>query len=114
MKYIYIGIENTVSEIIPEVNPAFPDIPIEQRYSAEFLSHTIRVDDSAAEGITQGMRYNKETGEFYVPEVEIPETREEDLTEIVPAGKKKTVSERLAEIETALCDLDEALNGGTV
>ena len=38
--YIYIR-DNIAYEIIPEINEAFPEIPIEDRYTKEFLSHCV-------------------------------------------------------------------------
>jgi len=40
--YEGMGAYKTVSEVIPEFVPEFPDIPIEQRYSQEFLNNCIK------------------------------------------------------------------------
>lgn len=37
-KYIYLNNLGEVREFIDEFNPAFPDIPIEDRYSKDFLN----------------------------------------------------------------------------
>ena len=42
--YIYIR-DNIAYEIIPEINEAFPDIPIEDRYSKDFLDKCVVVED---------------------------------------------------------------------
>lgn len=44
MKYVYVT-DGIVREIIPEINPAFPDIPIDERYTADFLDRCIVVSD---------------------------------------------------------------------
>jgi len=45
MRQVYIDNDRFVREVIPEFNPAFPGIPIEQRYSKEFLDHCLEVPD---------------------------------------------------------------------
>lgn len=57
--------DNVVKEHIPDINPAFPTVPIEERYSAAFLENTIHVDDSL--DIPEGYVYDPETGEFSEP-----------------------------------------------
>ena len=44
MKYVY-ATDGIVREIISEINPTFPDIPIEERYTADFLDRCIVVND---------------------------------------------------------------------
>ena len=44
MKYVYLQ-DSVVHEIIPEYAPEFPNIPITARYTAEFLSHCVAVED---------------------------------------------------------------------
>lgn len=62
---------NTVGAIVNEVDPSFPDIPITERYSEEFLEECIQVaeEDFEALGIRTGMVYDFETGEFSEPEI---------------------------------------------
>lgn len=68
---MYILLEdNKVKEIIPDVDPAFPDIPVEQRYSAEFIENLLYVEDSVE--VKQNYEYDPETGKFSEP----PETIE--------------------------------------
>lgn len=68
MKYIYINKtnDNIVGAIVDEIDPIFPDIPINERYSADFLNSCIKVSDESFEklNIHTGMTYNFETGEF--------------------------------------------------
>ena len=42
--YVHL-INNKAAEIIPEIDRVFPDIPVEGRYSAQFLSECVRVSD---------------------------------------------------------------------
>lgn len=61
-------LNNRVTQIIPEFDPTFPDIPISKRYSEDFCNKLIRVDDS--EDVKLGMYYDKDENKFYFPKVE--------------------------------------------
>ena len=62
-----------VVEIIPENNPIFPGIPVEDRYSPEFLKDCVKCDDT----VRQGYLYsNGEFSEPVIPEPPIPEPEE--------------------------------------
>ena len=63
--YAYV-INNTVRELIPDINEAFADVPIEQRYPADVLNKCVHVADDA--DVRVGMIYNADTGEFSAPE----------------------------------------------
>lgn len=43
-KYVFLNNEK-VQEIIEEFDPLFPDIPIEDRYSPEFLGNCVVMED---------------------------------------------------------------------
>lgn len=58
--------KNIVTEIIPDTDPIFPNVPIEDRFPTEYVSELIHADDGAE--IYCGMEYNSETGEFALPE----------------------------------------------
>jgi len=74
MKYVLLN-QNTVCEVIPEENPIFPGIPIEDRYSAEFLSQCISVEDDVE--VYQNWIY--QDGTFVAPpEPEVPGEDEEN------------------------------------
>lgn len=64
MKYIYL-VSNIVREIIPEYDPAFPDIPINERYAPDFLAQCIAVPEDTE--VSTGMIYDPDTGEFSTP-----------------------------------------------
>lgn len=79
MVYIKLS-SNVVTEVIPEFNPAFPDVPIQQRYAPDFVASLVKAPDDV------GLHYiyNKETGTFTKPEpivIEEPEVENEDVTE---------------------------------
>lgn len=65
--YVFM-INNRVTQIIPEFDPIFPDIPISKRYSEDFCKKLIQVDDS--EDVKLGMYYDKNENKFYFPKVE--------------------------------------------
>ena len=67
--YILLTSNNTVAEIIPDINPIFPGVPIQQRYAPDFIAKLIHVSDDTQ--VEQNWEYNKETGEFTVPVVNI-------------------------------------------
>lgn len=74
MKYVYVGEDSLVGSIIPDEDPIFPGIPVEQRYSAEFLKHCIPVDDD--KDVSCGMVYDG--GEFHNP------TPDDDPSQPIP------------------------------
>ena len=44
MKYLRLE-KNIVTEIIPEFNPLFPNVPVEERYPREFVKKLVAVND---------------------------------------------------------------------
>ena len=56
-----------VVQVLPEFDPIFPDIPLEDRYSAEFLKCKMEITEAQATEVTGGMFYDEELG-FYMPE----------------------------------------------
>ena len=59
--YVYV-INNTARELIPDVDVAFPNVPIEQRYPAYVLNKCVHVDDDS--DVRVGMIYDPATGKF--------------------------------------------------
>lgn len=51
-----------VVEIIPEFDPVFPGIPVEDRFSPEFLKECVPCDETVKQ------RYIYSNGEFIEPE----------------------------------------------
>lgn len=90
MKYIYI-INDTVIEIIPDFDPALPNIPISDRYSAEFLSSCIEIEDSVE--VLSGYLYDAETKVFSAPVV--PEPPEPPEPSEPPSPPEPTEIEQL-------------------
>lgn len=62
--YILLA-NNTVAEIIPDEDPSFPGIPIEQRYAPEFVAKLLYVADDTE--VQQNQVYDPETGTFSDP-----------------------------------------------
>lgn len=67
--YLLLDKFNIVQEIIPDIDPLFPEVPIEDRYTSEFYSHLMHVDDSIE--VHQNWVYEQESGTFYEPD-ELP------------------------------------------
>ena len=87
MKYVRLN-NNVVAEIIPAIDSTFPDVPIEQRYPAEFVKKLVAVDDNVE--VRVGMVYDKETGAFSEPEPVAPsEPEPADLD----AAKKQRIAD---------------------
>lgn len=65
-KYLYIGTDNILCEIIPDFDPVFPEIPITERYAPDFLAQCVeRTDEQiSSEGIELGMLYDAEEDTF--------------------------------------------------
>jgi len=43
---MYIKFENgIVAEIIPDIDPTFPDVPIGERYPVDFIEELLHVED---------------------------------------------------------------------
>lgn len=105
---MYIKFENgLVSEIIPDIDPTFHDVPIGERYPAEFVSELkYFADDTEVE---YGMEYNEETGGFEYPTV-IPAAdydgyvndEAEDTGDITQAEINLEVDYRLSCIELGI------------
>ena len=75
MKYILLIDKNVVAEIIPEFNPDLPGFTVSERYSPEFVSKLIAVDDDAP--VEQNWVY--EDGAFVEPKPEPEPSRVEEL-----------------------------------
>lgn len=82
MYYIFVR-NGQAQESIPEFDPAFPDVPIDQRYQKEFLMICVKSNTP----IPTGWYYNPDTNKFTEetpfpppPEPEMPPSIDE-LTE---------------------------------
>lgn len=106
--YILLTDQNTVAEIIPDVDPVFPGVPIEDRYAPEFVERLLFVPDETE--VRPNWVYDPEGGTFSPPpEPEIPETPElPDPTE--PPGP--TLGERLEALEAETAALTAAVERG--
>ena len=62
--YIYIK-NNIATEVIPEEDENFPGIPIEARYTAEFVASLLHVEDGTE--VQQNWIYDPETETFSAP-----------------------------------------------
>lgn len=72
MKYVRISSESRrVVEIIPEFDPIFPNVPIDERYTKEFISALVEVADNVE--VEEGMMYDWVHGTFTEYTEPIPE-----------------------------------------
>ena len=72
---IYARVENgVVMELIPAVEPAFPEIPIEQRFHESIIAQLVAVPEDAS--VEQNWTFDGETGVFAAPIESEPPTEE--------------------------------------
>ena len=77
---MYIKFENgIVAEIIPDIDPTFPDVPIGERYPVDFIEELLHVEDGTKVEI--GMEYDAETGSFWYPEATAAPDEDEETVE---------------------------------
>ena len=79
--YVYVN-NGVATQLIPDFDPVFPEVAIEDRYSASFRKRLVHVDDAA--NVYTGMSYKSETGEFFYPVYEptIPAVDNSNLDEL--------------------------------
>lgn len=104
MKYIRINSENVVMEIIPGEDSRFPGIPIEQRYSADFIAALIQTADETE--VQQNWVYNPDDQTFSPPPAPEPGPEPEPEPEPVEVAR----AAKVAEISTAC---SAAIDAGT-
>ena len=100
MQYIYINDDFSVGAILCGEDPVFPGVPVEERFSADFLAKCVQVSDGTV--IANGAKYDPESGTFYVPEPPPPPSVEENPDQPVDpsAGEsQKTYAEKLTALE---------------
>lgn len=78
MKYVYINDDFSTGSIVPGEDPVFPGVPVECRFSKEFLKKCVAVDDETE--VKPGAKYDPDSKTFYVPE-ETQSTDEETTAE---------------------------------
>lgn len=94
-----------VAEIIPDIDPALPDILIGERYPADFIAGLMHIDDGAE--VEVGMEYDAETGGFGYPESDI---RTDVTEEIVEDTGGITQTEINLDVEYRLACLELGIN----
>lgn len=72
-------VQNVVSEIIPDIDPALPGVPIEDRYPPEFVAGLLYVP--AGVPVEQNWTYDEDTGSF--ADLPLPSPELEPTTEDV-------------------------------
>lgn len=91
--YAYI-IDKIVREVIPDIDPIFPGIDIEERYPADMLAKCVHVDDGA--DVKQGMVYDAESGTFSAPEIKPVITNIDDAKVLKVTESKEKLAKWLA------------------
>ncbi len=74
--YVLLSSQNIVAELIPDENPIFPGIPVEERYAPDFVARLKHVSDDTE--VEQNWAYDPDTGTFAPPvPPELPEQEAE-------------------------------------
>ena len=95
MQYVVLNTLGQAQEILLQKNPLFPDVPLEARYSMEFLNQCLQVPDSV--DIILGNVWDSENVKFIAPPPPpISDFEEEPDPDLPPSP---TVRERLEAIE---------------
>lgn len=64
MKHVYIR-DSKAYEIIPNIDPTFPGVPVEVRYTPEFLADCVVVSEAVE--VECNWSYDAEAGTFSAP-----------------------------------------------
>lgn len=73
--YILLSKEKSVAEIIPDENPVFPGVPIEERYAPDFVQRLLHVPNGTE--VQPNWVYDAAAGAFSPPEEQDSEEQEE-------------------------------------
>ena len=107
---MYILLDNNkVKEIIPDIDPAFTDIPIENRYPAKFVEQLIHVADNT--DVQQRWVYDPESGTFSEPPATAPKPEPVSDLPNMKAAKQKEISESCH--NTIVSGIDVELSDGS-
>lgn len=101
--------ENKVKEIIPDINPVFHGIPIEERYTADFVASLLHVGDDTE--VQQNWVYNPETGTFSEPPAPDPVPEPPSDLPGLKAAKQEELSEACH--NAIVAGIDVELSDGT-
>lgn len=74
-KYAYINNNGVVGALIEEQDSNFPEVPITDRYTAEFIASCVLLD-ADHQDVTIGMLYDPESGSFS-PAPSAPEVQDD-------------------------------------
>ena len=103
--YIYLSGQNTVAEIIPDEDPVFPWVPVEERYAPDFVRKLLRVPEGTE--VRPSWVYDPETGSFSPPPAppapEVPDP---------PAPEVPGLEERVEALEQENAALAAAVERG--
>ena len=100
MKYIRLNADNVVMEIIPGEDSRFPGIPIEKRYSADFIAALIQTADETE--VEQNWIYNPDDQTFDEPPAPEPGPEPEPEPEPVEVARAAKVAEISAACNAAI------------
>lgn len=97
--YILLTDERAVVEIIPDEDPIFPGIPIEERYPPDFVEELIQIPDGTE--VFPNWIYDPESGLFSIPPEPEPTEPDEEEPPAEPAAPALQERVEILEAETA-------------
>ena len=100
--YILLN-NNNVKEIIPDINPIFPDVHIKDRYPKEFIDQLLYIDDNT--NVEQNWIYNPETETFSEPPIPEPILKSQLPAIKEPKQKLPTNEERISALEDVMLEM---------
>ena len=101
--YILLTDNNTVAEIIPDENPIFPGLPIEQRYAPDFVAKLLHFPDETE--VAQNWVYDPETQTFAEPPKPEPSPEPEPEPEPdLESIKAERIAQSKSDLETYLLE----------
>ena len=107
MKYIKLSSENVVIEILPEFDSTFPNIPITKRYTQDFLSELIKVDENT--NVENGWVYDATANTFSEYTEPVDKITELENQVRILEGENKALKESNAFYEECLVEMAEII-----
>jgi len=90
----YIQLKNQIAvELIPEFDPTFPDVPVTERFSKDFLNQCVTFDEE----VPMGYIYDPVNKKFNPPTIVTPE--EPTLPQAPAMTTQEAILDKLTELE---------------
>ena len=101
--YIRLSQGNIVEEIVPDYESVLPGVPIEARYSKDFVSQLLHLSDDTK--VKSHWIYNPETETFSEPPIIEPIPNSQLTATKEPDQKLPTNEERISALEDVMLEM---------